>query len=242
MRYFLILFMLGTGLFAEVKIVTTDDGVKVGHKAEYAAGNIHFYPKPDSDFKHLIGIQKIKAIIQDETDSSKFLRQAFLKGKFLAIASDTGYTLFKKNFHTGWGKKSAFYLAISYIKMGKFEDASKVIKEGKAQIAGENEAEDRLLLDVASLYVEFGKNKKQFKLASFKRVKTPESSLGKLYYYQLEGDLLTRDEKVSIAVLSYYKGIFLGIKSTERKVVLAKIEKIYKSQNDPRKLSGLNNL
>ena len=237
-----ILVVLATSLYSDVQVVTVNEGVKTGFKVDYGAGNILLFPKEGSDFKHRIGRQNVKAVIQRETTTAKFLRNAFLEGKFPAIASETGEDLCKKNFHTGWGKKSAFYLAMSFIKNNKLSEAEKVIKESRTYIPGENETEDRILLNLASKYLAFAKNNKNLKLTELDSSKVPESNLGKLYYYKLQGQLLERDNKESLAVLSYYKGIFLGVKSEERKILLSKIEAIYKKQQDPRKLPDLNNL
>ena len=182
--------ILCSSLAADVKVMTTDGKVETGHKVEYGAGNILLYPKENSDFKHRISLQKVTAVVQKETSSSGFIKDAFLKGKFAAVASDKGLQLAKKNFHTGWGKKSYFYLTMSYIKVKKFEEASKVLKQGRAQIAGEEDKEDRLLLEIAENYLNFSKNEKHYKMTSFKTMNVPESSLGKMYYYQLEGILL----------------------------------------------------
>lgn len=242
MRVLLSLLFLGTSLFADVKVVTFTEGTKVGDKVEYATGNILLYPEADNNFKHRIALQSVKAVVQNETSSAKFLREAFLKGKYKAIVSGTGAGLLKKNFHTGWGQKCAFYLAMSYMKENKLEEASQVIKTGKSQVAGENLIEDKLLLELAGKYLEFAKNNKLLNMISFKKVKVPEFALGKMFYYQLEGMLLEREEQDSLAVLAYYKGIFLGVKSLERKEVVARVERIYKNQGDPRKLPDLNKL
>lgn len=243
MNKMLILMLMFTAhVFAEVKVITVNDGIKTGHKVEYGAGNIILFPKEDSDFKQRIGRQLVKAVVQQETNSAKFLRNAFYKGKFPAIASDTGEGLFTKDFHTGWGKKSAFFLAMSHIKVKKFEDAARIIKKGKTQIPGENDSEDNSLLRIAEAFLKNSQKPGSLTLAEFNKAEVPNSALGKMYFYKLQGLLLENESKDSLAVLSYYKSIFLGEQSEEKKIVTGLIQKIYIKQQDPRKLPDLSSL
>ena len=241
-RLVLLLVFLTSVLNAEVKVKTKTKGLLIAHKVEYKSGKLNIYTEKDSKFTIKLNIEDVVSIDQREPSQAELLKKYYLEGKHKLIANDKGVKVLEANFGTGWGKKSAFYLAMSFIKGKQFKKAEGVIKTARIHLPGLNDKEDTLLLKLAESYLHFERGNPKFLLSDLQKVSVPQSALGKMFYYQLQGRLLELNEKSGEAVLSYYKGIMLGVKSQERVHIQERILAIYKTQNDPRSLPNLNNI
>jgi len=233
---------LSTLLHAEVRVQTKSKGEIKGQKVEYKTGTLNIYPEQGNKFHVKISINDVISVDQVEPSQVKLLAKYYLEGKQKLIANDKGINVLDSNYETGWGKKSAFYLIMAFVKDKKFKDAEDVLKKALVALPGKNDKEDRLLLKLAQSYLHYERGNPKFLMDDLNNLKVPESSLGKMFYYQLQGHLLEADAKPSQAVLSYYKGIMLGVKSQERVKIQGRIAAIYKKDNDPRQLPDLNKI
>ena len=237
MKLFLLLVFTSVTMMAGVKIKSHSKGILSGERVEYSTGKVKLFLKKSDTNSINLPVNDVVYVEQPKPDLVKFLQKAFEDGKHDAIAQK-GAVILGQNYETGWGKKCAFFYIISLIEEKKLAEAEKVIKKAKIQIPGIENSEDNKLISLAEKYLQYAK-KDQVKLAN---LKTPESPLGKFYFYKLEGQLFEADMKDSLAVISYYKSLLLGAKMAESAKVQKLIENIYKEQGDPRKLPDLSKI
>lgn len=241
-RLALLLVFVSTLLNAEVKVQTKTKGEITCDKVEYSTGMLKVFPEKDNKFHIKVQIEDVISVDHQEPVQVKLLEKYFLEGKGNLIANDKGQKVLEENYHTGWGRKSAFYLIMAFIKNKEFHAAEKLLKQALNQLPGLNDKEDRLLLAIAQSYLNFERAKPKFILADLDKISVPQTALGKMFYYQLQGRVLEEDMKSTEAVIAYYKGIMFGVKSEERAQIQDRIEHIYKLQSDPRKLPDLNKI
>ena len=241
-RLALILIFVSCLLKAEVKIQTKSEGELSGDVVQYETGKLNLYPKKGNNFHVKIEIDDVISIDSQEPTQVKLLAKYYLEGKGKLIANKKGLNVLEQNYATGWGKRSAFYLAMSFIKNEQYNEAENVLKKAAVHLPGTKDSEDRLLLKLAQSYLYFERGNPKFIIDDLNKLKVPETALGKMFYYQLQGRLLEIDSKAPEAVLAYYKGIMFGVKSQDRTRIQSRIEQIYKSQNDPRRLPDLNKI
>lgn len=237
MKVFLLVLFTSFTMMAGVKIKSHSKGILSGEQVEYSTGVVKLFLKKGDTNSINLPVNDVAFIEQPKPDLVKFLQKAFEEGKHEAIA-EKGAVILGQNYVTGWGKKCAFYYIISLIEEKKLTEAEKAVKKAKIQIPGIDNTEDNKLISLAEKYLQYAKNG-QVKLDN---LKAPESPLGKLYFYKLEGLLFEADMKDSLAVISYYKSLLLGAKTAESVKVQKRIENIYKEQGDPRKLPDLSKI
>jgi hypothetical protein len=236
-----LLFIASCSLSAQVKLYKVGGVVLEGPSVSYKTGKIVLAMKDDKgstlhDITHVLRIESSMSV------RSAGMWKRFLSGDFKLVGGNAGKSEAEALRYLGWGKRITFAYCYSLIKSGNTKDAAVLLGRAKGYMRGNDDVLDQQLLTIAQAYVDVanGAHPRAQKKLSIIAKKLSEDA--RPYFYNLQGDILIKEEKGNLAVLSYYKTLLLDKTSSyEKAYAKSKISEIYKAQKDSR-VAKLNTL
>ena len=216
-----------------------------GYSVKYKGGRIHLQ---FSTGKGTTGyrIDQVSMIKAPKPRELKMVETWIKSGQFSkvvqVIESPKGSVIYKNQQFLGWGKKFTYSYCYALIKKGRLADAEPLLRTAAGLVAGPEDKADKQMIEICKVAIDVAKKKYsagKTKLAA--QVKKLEVDC-KPYFYNLQGDILSAENKAQEALIAYYKALLLDRSNPwQRGYAKEKITEVYKATNDPR-ASAIKNL
>ena len=218
--------------FSQVTLIKKNGRKVEGVVVFYKAGKVFVATNINQSGAIGTRVGDIKQILTPIVRSVANMRKAYNKGSFAPVA-ERGSKTVTDNRSLGWGKRAAFYFGMSLFREGKVSAAEKVFEAAIGCVNGSDPELDNQLL---ALGVAFCKAKSASKVERILKTMAKDLKFdAKPFFYNLQGDLLAKQDKKPQAVLAYYKSYMIGTSSGwERGYAKSQIAKIYTEDDDPR--------
>ena len=226
---------------AQIKIYKAGGKVLEGKSITYKSGKVVLEMKEGG--KTLHDITQILKIDSPFDGSKASMWKKFLVGDFKLVGGKAGKGLEETNRNLGWGKRIAFAYCYSLIKNGNTKDAIAILGRANGYLRGLNDKLDSQLITISLAAIDFANGAAPRALKKLDGIAASLEEDARPYFYNLQGDILSKMDKGSQAVLAYYKTILLDRTSRyEHGYAKSKITEIYKSQGDTARIAKLNKL
>ena len=226
-----LIFAVSLSATAQVKVYKPGGKVLEGSEVKYKTGKIVLAMSTGGNTLHDV-TQVLR--IESPMDGRKAgMWKRLLAGDFELVGGDAGKTLEETNRFLGWGKRIAFAYCYSLIKNGNLKEAMTILGRAGGYMRGTNDKLDSQLITIALAYADFANGSSSRALKKLDSVANNLEQEARPFFYNLQGDILTKMDKTSQAVLAYYKTVLLDKTSGyERGYAKAKITDIYTKQGD----------
>lgn len=239
---FTLIFAVSISAAAQIKLYKPGGQVLEGSGVEYKSGKIVLQMKGGTG-KTLHDVTQILKIESPFDGSKAGMWRRFLGGDFKLVGGPAGKKLQDENRFLGWGKRIAFAYCYALIKNGNVKEAVTILGRANACMRGVNDKLDSQLISIALAYADLANGSAPRAMKKLDSIAKDLEEDARPFFYNLQGDILTKMDKTSQAVLAYYKTILLDQTSGyERGYAKTKITEIYTKQGDTARVAKLKKL